>query len=191
MARPSSTPTAPPSPVDTSERAVTIFLDRFYRALCGLAALSMACALLAVLLGIADRQFALHLRGLDAYAGYCIAAALFLALPETLRRGEHIRVTLLIQRAPARLRGALEWWSLAAGFGLALYLAWFAVRLVWVSWETHDVSQGADATPLWIPQIAMALGSAGLALGFADALAARWSGRPFFSASTAEAAHVE
>jgi TRAP-type C4-dicarboxylate transport system permease small subunit len=170
---------------------VTAVLDRFYRALCGLAALSMACALLAVLLGIADRQFALNLRGLDAYAGYCIAAALFLALPETLRRGDHIRVTLLLQRLPARMRGALEWWSLAAGFGLTLYLAWFAVRLVWVSWETHDISQGADATPLWIPQIAMALGSAGLALAFADALAARWAGRSFFPASAGEASHVE
>lgn len=167
------------------------FLDRFYRGLCGLAALALAGALLAVLLGIADRQFALNLRGLDAYAGYCIAAALFLALPETLRRGDHIRVTLLLQRAPARLRNALEWWSLAAGFGLALYLAWFAARLVWVSWDTHDVSQGADATPLWIPQIAMALGCAGLALGFADAMAARWTGRRFFPAAASEAAHVE
>ncbi len=166
-------------------------LDRFYRALCALAALAMVGALLAVLLGIADRQFNLNLRGLDAYAGYCIAAALFLALPETLRRGDHIRVTLVLQRAPATLRGALEWWSLLAAFGLSLFLAWFAVRLVWISWDTHDVSQGADATPLWLPQIAMALGCIGLAAGFAHGLASRWRGRPFFPAAAGEAAHVE
>lgn len=166
-------------------------LDRFYRALCALAALAMVGSLLAVLLGIADRQFNLNLRGLDAYAGYCIAAALFLALPETLRRGDHIRVTLLLQKAPPRLRGALEWWSLLAAFGLALYLAWFAARLVWVSWDTHDVSQGADATPLWLPQIAMALGCVGLAVAFADGLVARWRGLPFFPEAASEAAHVE
>ena len=166
-------------------------LGLFYRLLCALAAVAMVGALAAVLLSIADRQWNLNLRGLDAYAGYCIAAALFLALPETLRRGDHIRVTLLLQRAPAALRNLLEWWSLAAGFGLTLFLAWYATRLVWVSWDTHDVSQAADASPLWIPQIAMALGCIGLALSFADALAARWHKREFFAATTAETAHVE
>jgi TRAP-type C4-dicarboxylate transport system permease small subunit len=167
-------------------------LDAFYRALMALAALAMVLAFAAVMLGIADRQFAWGLRGLDAYAGYAIAAALFLALPGTLQRGEHIRVTLLLQRLPARLRGALEWWSLAAGFALSAALAGYAARLVWVSQATHDVSQGSDATPLWLPQIAMALGCTGLALAFADALACRWRGAGFFRAApSGEAAHVE
>ena len=167
------------------------FLGLFYRGLCALAAAALVGALLSVLLSIADRQWNLNLRGLDAYAGYCIAAALFLALPETLRQGDHIRVTLALQRAPAAVRGLLEWWSLGAGLALTTYLAWYATRLVWVSWDTHDVSQGADATPLWIPQIAMALGCTGLALAFADALLARWQGRNFFVEASAEAAHVE
>ena len=170
---------------------MSTLLERFYRALCFLAALAMVGSLVSVLLGIVDRQLNLNLRGLDAYAGYCIAAALFLALPETLRRGDHIRVTLVLQKVPSRLRSALEWWSLLAAFGLSAYLAWFAVRLVWVSWDTHDVSQGADATPLWLPQIAMALGCIGLAVAFADSLVARWQGRPFFPAAGGEAAHVE
>ncbi|HEX5686482.1 MAG TPA: TRAP transporter small permease subunit [Ideonella sp.] len=170
---------------------MSALLERFYRGLGFLAALAMVGSLVSVLLGIADRQFNLNLRGLDAYAGYCIAAALFLALPETLRRGDHIRVTLLLQKVPSRLKSALEWWSLSAALGLSLYMAWFAVRLVWVSWETHDVSQGADATPLWLPQIAMAVGCVGLAVAFADGLVARWQGRSFFAAAAAEAAHIE
>jgi len=170
---------------------MTALLERFYRGLGFLAALAMVGSLVSVLLGIVDRQLNLNLRGLDAYAGYCIAAALFLALPETLRRGDHIRVTLALQKTPPRLKSALEWWSLSAAFGLSVYLAWFAARLVWVSWETHDVSQGADATPLWLPQIAMALGCIGLAVAFADGLVARWQGRPFFPTGAGEAAHVE
>jgi TRAP-type C4-dicarboxylate transport system permease small subunit len=123
--------------------------------------------------------------------GYSIAAALFLALPETLRRGEHIRVTLLVQRLPERARRGLELGGLSVGLGLALYLAWFACRLVWVSYVMHDVSQGADATPLWIPQSAMALGCIGFAVAFADAWLAQLQGRVFFAPADGSAAHVE
>jgi TRAP-type C4-dicarboxylate transport system permease small subunit len=170
---------------------VNSVLQAVYRTLSALAGLAMVGALVAVLLGVAGRQLGFNIRGLDAYAGYCIAATLFLALPETLRRGDHIRVTLLLQKAPPRVRRALEAWSLLAGLGLALYLAWFAVRLVWVSWDTHDISQGADATPLWMPQVAMALGCIGFAAAFAEALWAHWGGPRFFAAPAAEAAHVE
>lgn len=166
-------------------------LSHFYRLLTVLAAVAMVAAFVTVMLGVLGREFNFNIRGLDAYAGYAIAAALFLALPETLRRGDHIRVTLLLQQVPARLRNVLEYWSLAAGLGLSLYLAWYACRLVWVSHAFNDVSQGADATPLWIPQIAMALGCVGFAVAFADALVARIQKRKFFSTAEAETAHIE
>ncbi|MBL8330136.1 MAG: TRAP transporter small permease subunit [Rubrivivax sp.] len=167
-------------------------MDAVYRGLMFLSGLSMLTAFLAVMAGIADRQMAWGLRGLDAYAGYAIAAALFLALPQTLQRGEHIRVSLLVQRLPAVWRGVLEWWSLGAALALSGALAFYALRLVWVSYTTHDVSQGSDATPLWIPQIAMALGCIGLALAFADALVSRAVGAAFFrEAAPGEAARVE
>lgn len=163
----------------------------FYRLLAVLSGVSMVVAFAAVGLGVAAREIGVDVPGLDAYAGYSIAAALFLALPETLRRGEHIRVTLLLQRLGERPRRWLEAGGLAAGLGLALYLAWFACRLVWLSHETHDVSPAADATPLWIPQLSMALGCIGFAVAFADALLARWQGRAFFAAAAEQAAHVE
>ncbi|HRD94917.1 MAG TPA: TRAP transporter small permease subunit [Rubrivivax sp.] len=155
-------------------------LDRFYEGLMVLAALAMALTFVVVVLGILDRQFALGLRGLDAYAGYGIASALFLAMPGTLQRGEHIRVTLLLQRLPPTWRNVLEWWCVLAGMALTWALAFYSCQLVWVSHLTHDMSQGADATPLWIPQIGMALGCIGLAVAFADAAVARLRGRPFF-----------
>lgn len=167
-------------------------LDAFYRALMALAAVSMVTAFVAVVLGIVDRQFGWGLRGLDAYAGYAIAAALFLALPGTLQRDEHIRVTLLLQRLPGALRGVLEAWCLAAGVALTGFLAWYAIRLVWVSHATHDVSQGSDATPLWLPQIAMALGCAGLFLALVHAALARLTGAPFLQrAPRGETTHIE
>ncbi|MEP6824998.1 MAG: TRAP transporter small permease [Ramlibacter sp.] len=162
----------------------------FYKLLMALSCLAMISAFATVLLGVIAREVRWEIAGLDAYAGYAIAAALFLALPGTLRHGDHIRVTLLLERVPPRLRGALEWWCLSVAAGLALYIAWYAVRLVWVSWTTHDVSPAADASPLWIPQIAMALGCIGFALSFGQALVMRWQGACFIAA-TDEAAHVE
>lgn len=163
----------------------------FDRMLAALACAAMVAAFACVGLGVAARVAAWDLPGLDAYAGYAIAAALFLALPETLRRQEHIRVTLLLDKLSARWRTALEWWSLVAGLALAGYLAYYAVRLVLVSREMHDVSQGADATPLWLPQIAMALGCVGFMLSLADALVCRVRGRTYFRRAGAEASHVE
>lgn len=168
-------------------------LLRFYEVLCGLSALAMAATFAIVMLGILGREsgwFALP--GLDAYAGYAIAASLFLALPETLKRGDHIRVTLLLQRLPPRGQAVLEAWGAAAGLALSAFLAWFACRLVWVSFGTHDVSPSSDATPLWIPQLAMALGCIGLTVAMAEALVCQLSGRRFFLAQPeGAAAHVE
>jgi TRAP-type C4-dicarboxylate transport system permease small subunit len=162
----------------------------FYKVLLLLASLAMVAAFGVILLGIVARQAHWDLPGLDAYAGYAIAAALFLALPETLRHGDHIRVTLLLQRLGPRARHAFELWGLGGGLALAATLAFYAARLVWVSYVTHDVSSSADVTPLWIPQLAMALGCIGFALAFADALLAALQRRSFFSAP-ADIARVE
>jgi TRAP-type C4-dicarboxylate transport system permease small subunit len=152
-------------------------LDRLYDAAGVLAAFFMVGILAMVLAGIGSRLTGWFVPGTDAYAGYCMAAAGFLALAHTFRRGEHIRVTLLLERAGAKLRRGLELWSLAAGVALSTAFAYFSVRLAYQSWDFHDVSTGNDATPLWIPQLAMAAGAIVLAIAFADALVLEWQGR--------------
>jgi len=143
-------------------------LDTLYDAAGYLAAFFMAGILLMVLAGVVGRLAGFNLRGSDAYAGYCMAAAGFLALAHTLKRGEHIRVTLLLERFGGRLRRPLEIWCHAAGTVLCAALAYFSVRLAWTSHAFNDVSQGNDATPLWIPQIAMAAGACVLLVAIVD-----------------------
>lgn len=156
----------------------------FYRLLMLLACLSMLAAFGAVALGVVAREFIhININGLDAYAGYAIAAALFFALPGTLQNGDHIRVTLVLDRLPARSRNFMEWFCLSAALVLTLYIAFYAVRAVWISYITHDISPAADATPLWIPQISMAMGCIGFALAFAHALILRWQGSSFMAVS--------
>jgi TRAP-type C4-dicarboxylate transport system permease small subunit len=183
-----SSPAAARRGAGTALRALAHASDR---GLAVLAACSMVGAFVAVSAGVLARLAGWDLSGTDAYAGYAIAAALFLALPNTLRRQEHIRVTLLLDKLGAKARAALEWWSLVAGLALAVYLAIYAGRLVWMSRTMHDVSSGADATPLWIPQLALLLGCVGFALSFADAIVSRWQARRYFDRLGDEAAHAE
>ena len=81
-------------------------LDGLYDAAGYLAALFLVGTLAMVLVGIAGRLLHFHVPGTDAYAGYAMAAAGFLALAHTLKRGEHIRVTLLVERPSRRHRDA-------------------------------------------------------------------------------------
>ncbi len=151
-------------------------LNVLYDAAAYLAALFLVGTLTMVLTGILARILSFHVPGTDSYAGYCMAAAGFLALAHTLKRGEHIRVTLLLEHASVRTRRGLELWSLAAATALAGLLAYYSVRLAYQSWDFHDISTGNDATPLWIPQLTMALGAFVLLIAFADELVLEWRG---------------
>src|SRR6201993_4393408 len=101
-----------------------------------------------VLLGIVSRFTDWFVPGTDAYAGYMMAAAGFLALAHTLKRGEHIRVTLVLQSLHGRARHVLEIWALAIATALGALFAWYSCRLSWQSYAFHDVSTSNDATPL-------------------------------------------
>ncbi|HEX9302431.1 MAG TPA: TRAP transporter small permease [Casimicrobiaceae bacterium] len=166
------------------------WLDRLFDASAYLAALFLIGTLAMVLTGIAGRLFAFHLPGTDAYAGYCTAACGFLALAHTLKRGEHIRVTLILAHLSAASRHALELVALAIAAVLAALLAFYSTRLALDSWQFNDVSTASDATPLWIPQLAMAAGSIVLLVAFVDELVLEWRGGRR-ATEPAEALHSE
>jgi TRAP-type C4-dicarboxylate transport system permease small subunit len=166
------------------------FLDRLYNAAGVLAALFLIGTLVMVVLGIAGRLLDFNVPGTDSYAGYCMAAAGFLALAHTLKRNEHIRVTLILERLSGRSHRVLELWALAAGTALAALFAYFSVRLAYQSWDFHDISTGNDATPLWIPQTTMAVGTVVLLVAMLDELVLEWHGKRI-AKIPAEALHNE
>ena len=145
-------------------------LDGLYDGAAALAALFMVLLLVMVLLSIVSRQLHFNVPGIDAYAGYMMAGAGFLALAQTFKHGEHIRVTLLIGALKGGVKRGLEVWALFAAMALALLAAYYSCRLAWQSYAFHDISTSNDATPLWLPQLTMALGSVVLAVAFADEL---------------------
>ena len=166
------------------------FLDVLYDGSAWLAALAMVGVLLMVLLSIVGRQLNFNVPGTDAYAGYAMAASGFLALAHTLKRNEHIRVTLILGRLTGAGKHGLEMWALTAAILLAGLFAVYSVRLAWVSWSIHDISTGNDATPLWIPQVAMAIGTLVLLVAFIDDWVLELRGRREVVES-AEALHHE
>ena len=152
-------------------------LDALYDGAAWLAALFMVGLLVMVLLSIVSRQLHFHVPGTDAYAGYLMAASGFLALAHTLKRGEHIRVTLLLSKLRGNARRGMELWALFAATLLAALAAFYSARLVWQSRQFNDISTGNDATPLWIPQLAMAAGTVILAIALVDELVLEVRGR--------------
>ena len=152
-------------------------LEILYLASGYLAAIFMIGTLLMVLASVLGRMMNFNLRGSDAYAGYCMAAAGFLALAHTLKRGEHIRVTLILERLGTIGRHRLELVAHAIAVFFSGMFAFFTARLVYQSYVFNDISQGNDATPLWIPQIAMAVGAAILFIAILDEFVLLVSGR--------------
>jgi len=111
--------------------------------------------------------------------GFLLAAASFLALAHTLTVGGHIRVGVLIDRLPRRIRRVVEALVGIAATVLAVYATVALVRLAWKSFAFHDVSYGFIPVPLWLPQGLMALGLAILSVALIDVTAKAWRDKSF------------
>jgi len=101
-------------------------------------------------------------------AGFFLAASSFLGLPYALRRGAHIRVTLVLLWLPKGVRSATTVFVCAAGAAVCAFLAWYSWVLVLESHEFGDRSPGLLGIPLWIPQTAIAVGAVILAISLID-----------------------
>ena len=142
-------------------------LDRLYLYSGYLAACFLLGIFLATMLQVCSRLLQIPLRGLPDYAGYCMAASAFLAFAHTFNYGAHIRIELFMSMM-GRFRRFAEWFSFIACSIIAVWLAYFAWSMVYWSYTLNDISQGLDATPIWIPQLSMASGLTVLAIAVVD-----------------------
>ncbi|MDF0599687.1 TRAP transporter small permease [Psychromarinibacter sp. C21-152] len=151
-------------------RGVRTILDAIYKAAGVVAALCLVSILGLIVLQMLARWTGMVFIGATDYAGYAMAAASFLAFAYALNHGSHIRVSILLNSVPKRVRWWLEIWCFGIGSAIMWYFAWFGQRFVYWSWKFGDVSQGQDATPLWIPQSVMLAGAVILAIALTDHL---------------------
>lgn len=144
-----------------------------------------------VLYSIGGGLFGYIARSADDFAGYAMLASSFLALAHTFGKGEHIRVTLFIGRLQGTARRVAEVVCLLAGGALAGYLAWFSIRTTLISYEIGDVSTGLVPVPLWIPQVAMAVGASVLFIAMVEQLIVVLAGGPLTHDAGADEVHIE
>lgn len=166
-------------------------LQRLYSFCGGLAAVFLVGVCVFSLYSIGGGLFGYVARSADEFAGFSMAASSFLALAYTFGHGEHIRVTLVLDKLTGRARRRAEIWSLLAGSFLSGYFAWYSVKSTYVSWVLKDVSQGLVPIPLWVPQIAMSIGTAVLTIAMIEKLVDVLRGGGFLKDVSVEDAHIE
>lgn len=148
------------------------FLDGLYVAGGVIGAIFLIIILCLIVVQMLERWFGWNMdfvKGAPDYAGYSMAAASFLSFAYALNRGAHIRVSLVLN-ALGRYRYYGELWCFLIGALASSYLAWYAVKANYWSHLLGDISQGQDASPLWVPQLAMSAGAILLAICFWDNL---------------------
>ena len=135
-------------------------LNALYAAGAILAAVFMVLIAVLTLIQILGRTLGVLILDAGDFAGYAMAASIFLALAHTFRTGGHIRVNLVLAHSSPRIRRALEIWCLAFVAVIGGLFAAFSVKMTVDSFSFGDVSTGMVPVPLWIPQLSMALGAA-------------------------------
>jgi len=146
---------------------------------CGiLAGICMILIGVAVLYSIGGAYLGYVARSADDFAGYAMLSSSFLALAYTFGKGEHIRVTLVLQRLNGRARRIGEVWCLFGATLLSGFFSWYAVKLVVDSYKFGDKATGVIAVPLWIPQIPMAVGIVVLFIAMLEQLIVTAAGGP-------------
>jgi TRAP-type mannitol/chloroaromatic compound transport system permease small subunit len=142
-------------------------LDRLYL-YCGyLAAAFMVLIFFVTMIQIIGRYIGINPRGLTDYVGYFMGASVFLAFAHTLNRGAHVRIELFLSTL-GKHRHWAEKLSFLISCVVVVWLSYYAWMNVYLSYSYGDVSQGLDATPMWIPQLSMAVGFSLFAVSLID-----------------------
>ena len=116
------------------------------------------------------RQFALNIPDGTDFASWSMAAMSFLGLAHTFKRGEMIRVGLLLEKLTGRAKHVAEMLALSVTLAFLLYFTWHAYQFVRVSRLTQEMSNGVIAMPVWVPQLSFLAGAVILTIAVLDEL---------------------
>ena len=116
------------------------------------------------------RQFAVNIPDGTDFASWSMAAMTFLGLAHTFRRGEMIRVGLLLEKLSGRPKHIAELLALSVTLTFLLYFTYHAYDFVRVSRLTQEMSNGVIAIPIWVPQLSFLAGAVILTIAVADEL---------------------
>lgn len=163
------------------------FLDRLYLASGAVGAAFIALICIVMIAQSILREFGVRTGAANDVVAWSCAAASFFAMAHAFKHGDFVRVTLLLEAVPARIRRVLEITSLAIASVSVGYLAFWANKFTYDSWQFDEKAQGLLAIPIWIPQMSFALGSILLLVAVVDELIiVLRGGRPSFVVAVEE-----
>ena len=143
-------------------------LDFVYTAAAVLGAVCIALICILMVTQSLGRQFGFATGAVNDIVSWLCAAAAFLTMAHAFKHGDFVRVTLVLEKVRPRTRRWLEISSLLIATVACAYLAWWACRFTYQSWEFKELAQGLLPLPIWIPQSSFALGAVLLLVAVVD-----------------------
>jgi TRAP-type C4-dicarboxylate transport system permease small subunit len=133
---------------------ISALYGRFIEALASLACLMVLVMVVVICLDVLLRNVALvpSMRGID-WSTDLTETMLYLitmcAAPWLLRRGQHIRVDIVLRAVPKRLAWCCEWLTDAVGLFCCLVMVWYGVKTAAASYSSGAMTVKTLATPEW------------------------------------------
>jgi TRAP-type C4-dicarboxylate transport system permease small subunit len=133
--------------------------------LCGYLSALLILVILAVVIYAITHRYVLNapILGGDELLGYLLVAAIMLGAAEALRRGDHISIDLLADRASPSGGRMFRLWSDLAVFVFSIVLGWSAWRSISFAYDFGSYSPGYLEVAMWIPKLPILIGSVLLA----------------------------
>ncbi len=145
-------------------------LDRLYLGAGALGAFCVFLIFVLMVVGGVGRQMNWHVSGLNDAVSWLCAAASFFAMAHAFRHGDFVRVTLLLDAVPPKVRRVLDVMCLLIAAASVAYLTYWATSFTWESYEFAEMATGLLVIPIWIPQSTFVLGCWLLLVAMVDEL---------------------
>lgn len=120
------------------------------------------------------RKMGSYITGASELIGWSCAAAGFLALPATFKRGDMVRVGLLVDALPAKLRKPMLLACLLLALVFSAYLLKAVAAYMWGSYVVDELTQGMIEIAVWVPMLSFVLGVLLLLVAVLDELVLAW-----------------
>jgi len=146
------------------------FLDRLYLASGAIGAIFVLLICIIMIAQSILREFGVRTGASNDVVSWFCAAASFFAMAHAFKHGDFVRVTLLLEKVSPGVRRVLEIVSLIIGAISVGYLAYWANRFTYESYQFKEMAQGLLPIPIWIPQSSFAIGSILLFIAVIDEL---------------------
>ncbi|MDI9330271.1 MAG: TRAP transporter small permease [Alphaproteobacteria bacterium] len=135
------------------------WLDGLYALGGQLAALCVLAILILMITASVGRSLDWRVGWVNDVVAWLCGAAAFMGMAYSFRNGDFVRVTLVLEIVPARVRRWLEFFSLSVATVAIVYLGYWVVRFTLESYEFNDIAGNLVAIPVWIPQMSFVFGA--------------------------------